>query len=828
MTEDRFDGLLQEMRDESVPPGEMAAARERVWARLAEAAPAACTEFRRDFDSYREGGLGEARRLLLEDHLTRCAECRRMMADLPVAATSTDARKVPAMPALQRSRFTGWTRWAVAAGVALIGLYAGRGAIDTALAPGGPRAKVVAVSGQLYGIENGSLEAGATLDEAQVVRTTAGSRAIIELIDGSRVEMNQRTSVSVRAAWSGQTVWLDRGDVIVEAAKQRRGRLRVETRDSVAAVKGTVFAVSAGTAGSLVTVVEGAVQVSQPGTNRVLTPGENAATNRALASLGAREAVAWSQDAEKYFSLLAELTKIEKEIAAMPGPAMRTEARLLRYLPAGTRVYFAIPNVSGTLRQAMSLIEQRVRDNPALDEWWNSSQSQELRKTLDHIQAVTPLLGEEVVFVMAGEAPGSKREYPLMMAEIQAGRHDALRQALDRIAAEKDGPVPYTIAKDLLLVSGDAAELAAMQARLGSGSGSAFASEIARHYQGGVGWLIGLDITAFGDALQGEQAPALGMGNMRYLFFEQRSPGGRDMNEATLSFQGARTGIASWLAAPGATGATDYISQDAVIAFAASARNPRQAFDELLAMVGQGDLAAEIREFESETGVSVANDIASSLGTDFAVAIERPSLPVPGWVAAFEVLRPSAWDDAVQRMAEAFNRKLSPEDAARRVTMSKETVNGRVWMSLSSAGGALTIHWTHDRGYMVASMDRALALRAISVRETGASLVRSPRFQDRFPAASSMHHSGFVWLNTNGLLADLAGLVQSPVVKNLMGSRDPLLVVMNGETERIHAASRTRLTSLLLDLMIAGGAAHQLEGSGPHTQPKALRELRVK
>ena len=54
----------------------------------------------------------------------------------------------------------------------------------------------------------------------------------------------------------------------------------------------------------------------------------------------------------------------------------------------------------------------------------------------------------------------------------------------------------------------------------------------------------------------GRRDRPLSLLNMRYLFFEQRSGGGREENEATLTFQGSRTGIASWLAlqAPGISG----------------------------------------------------------------------------------------------------------------------------------------------------------------------------------------------------------------------------------------------------------------------------------
>src|SRR5882724_4677323 len=88
-----------------------------------------------------------------------------------------------------------------------------------------------------------------------------------------------------------------------------------------------------------------------------------------------------------------------------------------------------------------------------------------------------------------------------------------------------------------------------------------------------------------------------------------------DENEATLTFQGSRTGIASWLAAPGAAGSAEYISSEAVFAFSASTRDPRQALDELLS--ASGAIAAPISRFESETGVSLSSDIGPSLGTDF-------------------------------------------------------------------------------------------------------------------------------------------------------------------------------------------------------------------
>ncbi|MBK9166428.1 MAG: FecR domain-containing protein [Bryobacterales bacterium] len=810
MTDERFDELLKEMRHEGGTAGDSAGARERVWRKLAGSTSIACGEFRPQLGDYLAGRLTASRRLLADDHLGRCADCRRALAE------AKGERKVIAMPELRPTRWPNWARGAVAAGVLLAVTYLGSDRIDSALAPSGPRATVVSVAGNLQKLPTGALQPGATLLEGDVVRTTADSRAVLQLADGSRVEMNQRTEIAVQGAWSGNTIQLDRGDIIVEAAGQRRGRLRVATRDSVASVKGTIFAVSSGTAGSLVSVVEGSVEVSKPGSTGLVAAGKQAATSRALEQVSISQAISWSDEKEKYFSLLAGLVDIEKQLAAMPGPAARTEAKLLPYLPADTLVYFAIPNLDGTIREALRLMDQRARENETLNEWWSSERGQRLRDMLYRIQAITPLLGAEVVFVVNVEvdATGNREPAALLMAHIQPDRQDSLRDAIARLMEGQDHTIPYRISQDLLLISGSETHLEKMAARLGGGASSPFAAEIASRYERGVSWLAAIDTTAFGAAArQGTPSRLLGLSGMRYLLFEQGSGGSRDELDVTLSFEGARTGMASWLAAPGSAGSAEYISSEAIAAFSGSTRDPRQAFDEMLAVAGEdGPLLADLRQFEAGTGIDIGADIASSLGTDFSFVIERATLPAPGWVAVLEVMNPGALDDSARRLVDAFNRRLPPDQASRQGTLSRETVDGRTWMTLRSAGTPASLYWTYDRGYLIASMDRALAIRAIAIRDAGSSLKRSAEFRQWFPVNAGLHNSGFLWFNANGVVGELASLTRSPAVARLLDSRDPVLVVVDGETERIHAASRTRLTKLLLDLMLVHGAANEQSG----------------
>jgi hypothetical protein len=815
MNDERFDELLKDMREEGAAEEQVAGARERVWQRLEGASSAACVEFRPEFSDYLAGRLTPSRRLLMDDHLGRCPECRRALAD------AKGERKVVAMPRVDSPRRPAWMRWAAVAAVLLAAFYLGRDSIDSAFAPAGPRATVVSVSGQVYRLGGDALSAGSLLEEGEVVRTAAGARAVIELTDGSLVEINQRTELALRAAWSGMTVRLDRGDVMVQAAEQRRGQLRVVTRDSVASVKGTIFAVSSGTAGSVVSVVAGAVAVAQPGANTVLTAGQQAASNRAL-QVNVQEAISWSEDAEKYYSILAEFSAIEKELAAMPGPGVRHESALLAFLPAGALAYFAIPNLEGTIRQALYLVDRRAEDNAALNEWWSSEDGQSLRQKLDRIQAITPLLGDELVCILGRDPAGAKAVPPIVLAQIQAGREDALRDALERIAENAPESVAYQIGGGMLFVSDSQEGLALATAQLGSGASSPFAAEILRRYQDGVSWIAAVDVGMFVPEMEREpESRLLGLPGMRYVFFEQGAGGGRDLAEATLSFEGARTGVSSWLAPPGSSGSAEYVSDQAIAVVSGSTRDPRQAFDELLTLAGpESGFAVEIRELESDLGISVGDDIASSLGTDFTFSLEQLSLPAPGGLVVCEVRNPGALDDVVRRLVDARNGELGPEDEDRRITMTQETVNGRTWNRISLPGKPGALNWTYDRGYLVASMDRAVATRAIAVRDAGSSLVHSVLFQERYPVTASLHSSGFFWLNANSVVSDLASLVNSPALQKLAGSREPVLVVVNGEMERIHAASRTRLTSLILDLMLMHGVDGRIE-HGEENEPVA-------
>ena len=163
---------------------------------------------------------------------------------------------------------------------------------------------------------------------------------------------------------------------------------------------------------------------------------------------------------------------------------------------------------------------------------------------------------------------------------------------------------------------------------------------------------------------------------------------------------------------------------------------------------------------------------------------------------------PSVIDGSLQKLVETFNAELGPDEQGKRIALSQESAGGRTWSTMKPGGLPIGITWTYDRGYIVAGSDRAVAERAIATRDGGSPLVWSPDFLGQLPSSAGLHPSAFGWLNPKGALGILSALTTNPAVSELVAGRDPILVVFDGTSEQIHAASRTRISGMIMDLMM--------------------------
>jgi hypothetical protein len=430
---------------------------------------------------------------------------------------------------------------------------------------------------------------------------------------------------------------------------------------------------------------------------------------------------------------------------------------------------------------------------------------------------VSSLLGDEIVFTASIAGPG--QEVPIVMARVLPGGRAELTRALGQLLTDTGtAELAYSVSDDLMVVSNSAADVTWALGHLGQGASSPFAAAIGGRYQRGTSWLLGIDTAPVIAMAADDDAPPVefaAMTGMKYVFVEQRAPAGAEENEVTLMFQGARKGMASWLADAGSGGAAEYLPADALAAGYVSMREPWQLFQEFTALMTkeQKSVDGELATVDEKLGAGFIADLTAAMGTEAAVAVTGFSVTGPAWTAAILANNPAVIDSSLRKVMDTFNAELGPDEQQQRIVFAQEEAGGRVWNSMQAGAIPFGITWTYDGGYLVAASDRTTAERSIATRNGGSPLVWSPQFLGQLPTSAGLHPSAFAWLNTKGALGLLSLVSPNPALATLLAERDPVLVVFDGKPEQIHAASRTRLTSVIMDVMLLGRLGGPSQGS---------------
>ncbi len=417
-----------------------------------------CADFQSLISAYLDKKLSTARTLLLEDHTNECIPCRRALkaqrADRTnaTAKTTAGARQPARQTALRRRRafMDGWNRtnvarWSVAAAVVICFGLAAMFVSERFDWSGRTLAATLEnASGAVFVVSDAGsrqLAAGEQLQKGERVRTAKDSNALLRLADGSTVEMRERSEFSVGENRRGVTIQLERGDVIVEAAKQHNGRLYVQTPDSLVSVKGTIFAVESGTKGSRVSVVEGEVEVNHAGKDEILLPGDQTTTNRSLDKTTVQQNVAWSRNAARYANLVSELAKLKRDVnQSVARPGVRYSSRFVDVVPENTVFYAALPNLTESLAESQRVMQERISQNPALAEWWKGKKGDGLNEqTITRVREFGSQLGDEIVVSAEMDAKGEPNGV-LVLGEVKnaANFRAYLDEQLARFAKESN------------------------------------------------------------------------------------------------------------------------------------------------------------------------------------------------------------------------------------------------------------------------------------------------------------------------------------------------------------------------------------------------------
>jgi transmembrane sensor len=225
---------------------------------------------RAELDSWLAGD--PSRRPLLSSYCSLSARLDILVPELAAAG----AVEMPPAPARAR---TAWNPWKVAiAGMAVAGLAA---AAVFLARPGG---------------------------RPQTLSTPSGQRGEFTLSDGSRVELNANTSITVENGRSERRIRLSDGEAFFVVSKDKSRPFIVDTPAGSVRVTGTIFNVLTEAASQLdVTVVEGSVQVRPDdpsgalGDPTMLTAGGVLTSEKGVVSLASKsaadvdDALAWRQ-----------------------------------------------------------------------------------------------------------------------------------------------------------------------------------------------------------------------------------------------------------------------------------------------------------------------------------------------------------------------------------------------------------------------------------------------------------------------------------------------------------------------------------------------------
>ncbi len=876
-----LDQAVRQIRDSRPDPKRIEEAAERVWSRLTSASAATavaaevveirgCDDYQALIPAYLAGSLPEARKLLFEDHSGGCVPCRRALKEAREGKAPRPATRP--MPIARRRRRDAappsFMKWALAAVLAAglgISLYF---LAELVVFGAGTSGVVRTADADLFRIAEIShlpIAANDEIREGETIRTGRTGGAVVELEDGSLVEMRERTEMSIREGFGGTTIKLVRGAVIVQAAGEQ-DRLYVSTEDCLVSVTGTIFSVNHGTKGSRVSVVEGEVRVNHSGHESLLLPGDQIATQANLDAVAVEDEIAWSRDVDRYLELLREYAELRRAIReAVPRAELRYQSRLLDLVPEDTVLYAAVPNLGETITETHRVIKQRLRESPLLAEWWQQQERiNHFEPIIDGVVAklgeFSEYLGDELV--VSVQARGEDFAGPLVLAEIVdaegfrefaetelAGRPDwpGLDDDvtfLDDGAGGGEAVVYLWLHDDLVAGSPDPAQLRQIAAIVLEGAenpflDTTFYAHVLELYDEGADMIVAGDLEHLVDSSlamaertgMGEEASStdtlrkLGLLDVRHLTIEQKRLE-KTYQRASVTFQGSRRGIVSWLASPAPMGSLDFISPDAKVMAAVVFKDPVKMLDDIADMLGdQHQMSEYLQAFEDGHGLSLRDDFAAVLGGELAFAVDGPLLPTPAWKLVVEVYDPARFQWTLEEAVAEANTRAA-ETGIEPIEILEKEIGGRTFYTLPTK--YFEIHYTFAGGYLLAAPNRTLLDRAIRFRESGYGIADSERFTALLPVDRRNNFSALLYQDVAGLLQPIAEKLgqgklseeQMRLLEEIETEDSATLGYAYAGEDRITVAAASGsdfLTTMLMQLMglsNPAGLQQLLEGAG--------------
>ena len=830
MSQRELDEAVAQIRQEQIAEEVVRDSARRVFGQLFDSAFIAseagekirgCEDVQRLIARYASGALSKSRALLVEDHVVSCPDCRRILH--PRKDPFLSSEKAP-HEWLRRPSYL--FAWGLAATL-IVGVAIGTSGAIRGILPWQHKlqATVESVQGSLYRVSDfGSslIEVGSIITNANQVRTGKDSRATLRLAGGAKLELAERSDVTLSAAWHGTDVDLKRGRMIVQSDDTAQKTFYVSSGGLVIPVQRAVLALDHGVKGSRVSVARGSAELERGRLRDTVFAGQQFATSDAVYHVPIASEFAWSQNAPQYIGLLNELSALQKDLQAIPSPSLRYSSAVSQYLPGNTILYAAIPNLGSTLTQAKQMFDSHLMESEALRTWWQQqpiAKNGEFDSLLNQVNSISSYLGDEIVLAMTANADAHRGGEPVFLATLrQPGLADHIKNNLpansgvhivgsDTASATGQGQLFVDLDNNILVASPSRNIVQQVEGVVSAASNGQFTAtplfaRILEVYSHGAGYFLAADLEQMiGKSVSSANGKIpVGLDNARFLVLERKEVAGATEMRAALSFDGSRQGVASWLASPSTAGSLDFVSPDAIAAASVVMKNPRSMMQDLInyGSTADGSFAQHLSQLERQSGVSLLDDVAAPLGSDATFAIDGPGLPTSAWKLAIEVYDPERLKLTIATLVDRFNQQAASASGGT-LTLSSHRVGAQVIYSLShSRSPELSVSYSFVDGYLLACGSEGNLIATIQNKRAGQTLVSSSVFRAKLPADGYTNFSGLFYQNLGSTLGPLAEQMknasalsaqQRQSLSAFLSNSGPGVICVYGERDRIVAAS---------------------------------------
>jgi hypothetical protein len=412
-------------------------------------------------------------------------------------------------------------------------------------------------------------------------------------------------------------------------------------------------------------------------------------------------------------------------------------------------------------------------------------------------------------------------------AEMQANNGPPLRllTAADLATAPaSSNEVRVLLDGNVIAVSRDIDLLRSISGRIRNApatSGNLYLQRISNAYREGAGLLFTADLERIASLGPQKVLSKAGANSVKYLVFEQKDIAGKTENRAVVNFNGARQGIASWLAAPAPMGSLSFVSGEATVAASFVVKNPSLLLDDLIAMASAENPKFQpwLADLEARLGIHFREDLANTFGSDITIALDGPMLPTPSWKASVEVNDPVRLQQTIERLIVELNIEAK-QHGKQGVVLDKTQSNGRtVYVIRSLDQPGFEPAYSFVDGYLVVASGTPVLNRAMRIHDNGGSLNHSQRFTSLMPTDGQTNFSAVVYYNLSKIADSVNTVVdatqavtpqQKQAIQELADSTKPTLIYAYGQADQIQIASTGTILGLGLDNVLATGGLNAI------------------